>query len=287
MAYQLLGANIQSPEYLAAIGRWFLISMVARIFDPGCKVDYMVVLEDAQQGTQKSTVGATLAHHEWFDDSLPELHGGDEVRISQHLRGKWLIEISELSSIGKAESELLKSFLTRRVEKYTPKFGRNEVIEPRQCVFIGTTNRDCYLRDETGNRRSWPVKTGTIDIKALGADRDQLFAEAAIAYRAGEQYWPDRDFEAKHIQPEQEKRRVSDAWEDIIRYWLDCPPIPTGGATQPPPRVTCTVQEVAEHALKLDVARLGTLDQRRITAALTRCGFGPKRNAAGRWWERA
>jgi predicted P-loop ATPase len=266
-----LGAETQPKEYLASIGRWWLMSMVARIFEPGCKVDYMVVLEDEEQGTLKSAVCAILGG-KWFDDSLPQLHGGDEVRVSQHLRGKWLIEISELSSISKSEANALKSFLSRRCEQYTPKYGRNEVVEPRQVVFVGTTNQTAYLRDESGDRRTWPVKTGTINLDALKAARDQLFAEAVVAYRAGDRYWPDKDFETKHIKPEQDTRHVSDAWEDIIRDWL------VG-------KVKTTVHDVAALALGIETGRLGTADQRRITTALTRCGFVSKRTKAARWWE--
>src|ERR1700722_9110850 len=110
--------------------------MVARIYKPGCKCDYMVVLED-RQGTQKSTALAILGG-EWFDDHLPSLYGGDDVRISMHIRGKWLIEIGELSALVNAHPDTLKAFLTRQVEQYTPKFARNEVFEPRQCVFAGS-----------------------------------------------------------------------------------------------------------------------------------------------------
>ena len=196
-----LGAEEQSQAYLSAIGRWFLTAMVARIFKPGCKVDYMPILE-GPQGNQKSTACAILGG-EWSDDSLPSLHNGDQVRLSMHLRGKWLIEFPELSSFGPVEAEVLKAFLTRTAERYTPKYARNEVIEPRQCVFIGTTNQKAYLKDETGGRRFWPIMTGTIDLDALRADRDQLFAEAVFEFRRGATWWPDHDFELMHIEPEQ------------------------------------------------------------------------------------
>jgi predicted P-loop ATPase len=265
-----LGA--EATPYTAAIGRMVLIGLVARVMRPGCKADHMMVLE-GPQGAGKSTACAILGGA-WFSDSLPDL-AGDQVRVSTHLRGKWLVEVAEMSALGRAETAQLKAFLTRTEERFIPKYGRAELVEPRQCLFVGTTNKEAYLRDETGGRRFWPVRVGAIDAEALAHDRDQLFAEAVAAWEAGEQWWPEAGFEREHIAPEQEARFESDAWEQAIREWLSG-------------RDRCTVLDVARGALFIETPRLGTADQRRISAALERLGWerGARSGAKGeRSWQ--
>lgn len=260
--------------YSEVVGEMFLVSMVARVFKPGCQADYMIILESRTQGELKSSACRTLAGDEWFSDHLPDIARGGKD-LSQHLRGKWLVEMPELSAMGKAEAEQLKAFITRRIERYRPSYGRREVVEPRQCVLIGTTNQSAYLKDETGNRRFWPVKVSTVDIQSLGRDRDQLFAEAVNLFNGGVHWWPDRNFERDHIAPEQEARFESDPWEEIIAPYL-------GTQTK------VTLTQVAREALHIEDQKVGKREQNRISACLRHLKWKSRNKVEHpnkRWWD--
>ncbi|MBX9451375.1 MAG: hypothetical protein KL801_05845 [Mesorhizobium sp.] len=244
-------AGAEASDYTSAVGRMWLIAAVARILDPGCKVDSLLILE-GEQNIRKSTACEVLGGV-WFSDQLPPVtHGNKDVSV--HLRGKWVIEIAELSATTKAEDAELKAFITRRAERYRPPFGRGEVTEPRQCIFIGTTNQREYLRDETGARRFWPVAVTAIDAEALRMDRDQLFAEAVALYRSGAKWWPEGEM-VKTIAEQGDSRFEVDPWEEkIAEYVAD--------------KTAVTISGVLSSALKMEGAIVRKADQRRVGAIL-------------------
>ena len=209
-----LGAE-DTPLNRAFGSRW-MISAVARIMQPGAKVDHMLILE-GPQGAKKSSALKALAGAEWFTDELAEIGSKD---AAQQMRGIWIIEIAELDAISRAEVSRIKAFLTRTTDRYRPPYERYVVEVPRQCVFAGSVNPETYLRDETGNRRFWPVRCGRIDLDALRRDRDQLWAEAVARYRDGAIWWLDEPELIADAKTEQDQRYQADAWDARIDRWL-------------------------------------------------------------------
>jgi predicted P-loop ATPase len=202
--------------YLADTARCFMVGAVARVMDPGCKVDHVPVLI-GKQGILKSTAIAALCHDEaWFTDNIsPNLIERD---TKESLRGKWIIELAEMPHINR-EVEKVKVFISTRADRYRAAYGMANLDYPRQCVFIGTTN-NLELIDSTGNRRFWPFKVAdNINIDRLVADRDQLWAEAMHLHRSGSQWWLPPKIEA--FAAEQQAEFVqSDPWDDWIDEWL-------------------------------------------------------------------
>lgn len=165
-------------EYLAQVFRKWMFAMILRVYEPGAKFDWMPIFEGTQ-GIGKSSFGRMLVGDQHFLDWLPNLNDKDSALS---LQGMWGVEMGELSQFRRNELENIKAFLTRTVDKLRPPYGRRLIESPRRCVFFGTTNRETYLTDETGNRRFKPVVVGRLDFAALARDRLQLFAEAKRLY---------------------------------------------------------------------------------------------------------
>jgi hypothetical protein len=207
--------GVEPTIYSQAVGEMFLISMVARIYEPGCQADYVLILE-GPQGKLKSSALAVLGG-EWFSDDLPDIRNKD---AKVHLWGRWLLELGEFERMMRVDPITFKAFQTRRVDRFRPPYGRRDVDQPRHCTFAATVNLEEYLTDETGNRRGWPVTCGTINLDLLKKDRDQLFAEAVKLYHDGVHWWPTPEFEAEHFVPQQAARVVESAFDQYVRRVL-------------------------------------------------------------------
>ncbi len=182
--------GVEDTPLHRAFGSKWMISLVARVMSPGCQADCALIIE-SRQGLGKSTTLRTLGG-DWFTDHLPDLTNKDAM---QQIQGVWIVELAELDSLRRAETHRIKSFISARVDRFRPPFGRMPADFPRQCGFAGTVNPGAngYLRDETGARRFWTVACATewesrnrVDTSSVAGVRDQLWAEAMHRYRAGE-----------------------------------------------------------------------------------------------------
>lgn len=173
------------------------------------------------------------------------------------IQGKLIIEFAELDAMGRAEANSIKKVITSRVDRFRPPYARAARDFPRQCVFVGTTNEDNYLKDHTGARRFWPVSCGEIDIATISACREQLFAEALVKLNAGETWWevPEEDAVAQ-----QEARREVDVWESLVDNFLI-------GKSE------TTVNDIAQKCLEIEPSHLDRLSQCRIAKCLRSLGW--------------
>lgn len=209
-------------RYVRAVTRKTLCAAVKRVLQPGIKFDTMLVL-NGPQGVGKSTLIAKLGG-EWFNDSL-SLNDTKDKTAAEKLQGFWIMEIGELAGLRKAEVETLRSFLSRQNDIYRASFGKRATPHLRQCVFFGTTNEESgYLRDTTGNRRFWPVKTPGTGYKhswqLTREEIDQIWAEALYYVNSGEKIYLDSDLDAL-AQEEQREAMQTDEREGLVREYLD------------------------------------------------------------------
>lgn len=193
-----------------AIGRLFFTAGVRRIMEPGCKFDTMIVFEGVQ-GTGESTALSILAGDENFSDQ--SIIGLDSKTQAEALEGVWILEIAELSGFKHTETAHIKAFLSRVTDRIRPAYARFKESWPRQSIIVGTTNDNNYLKDETGNRRFLPVKTGQIDLEGL--ERDLLWAEAVEADAEGEPIILPKDLWEAAAEA-QKARMPVDPWLDVL-----------------------------------------------------------------------
>jgi predicted P-loop ATPase len=248
---------VKDTPYSRAVGAKWLISAVARVFQPGCKADHCLILE-GDQGIRKSSALAAISKP-WFVDQVDNFE--DKDAILQIHKG-WVIELAELDALGRSEISRVKTFLSRSEDHYRPPYAPRAVDEPRQCVFAGTVNHAGYLRDETGGRRFWPVtcQTSRINVDSLADERDQLWAEAVSRYHSGEAWWLDDDDVEQEAKQEQAARYEEDPWSGaVLSYCENLSEVSVG--------------EILEHALEKPIQTWTQLDKNRVARVLLSNGW--------------
>lgn len=241
--------------YTKAVGENFFTGMVARIYRPGCQLDTMVVLEGGQ-GIFKSQSLKAIGG-KWYAEISTAIDSKDLYLV---MNGNILLEIAELHAFSKSDVTKIKQVLSCQDDRYRAPYDKGPENHPRMSVFVGTTNESHWMRDHTGGRRFWPIRCRNIDLAGIKAEREQLFAEAVVRFKAGEDWYvTPKDMTLE----EQEARREVDEWQDRIEDYI----------TRLGNHGYCTLLQVAEDALKFDIKNIDLRVQRRVASILTVLGW--------------
>lgn len=245
--------GVADTPYSRAVGCRWMISAVARVYQPGCKADCALILE-GPQGLKKSTALAVLGGP-WFTDQIADLGNKDSC---VDVQGAWIIELAELDSMSRGEVGRIKAFMSRATDRFRMPFGKRTTSFARQCIFAGTVNPEGtgYLKDVTGGRRFWPVECTKIDIDGLEQDVDQLWAEAVAMLSLGHPWWLDTPELDQAAERQQRARYIGDAWEEPIAEFLS-------------DKNSVSVSQILEYGLVLEKARWDQASQNRVARVLT------------------
>ncbi len=245
---------VRTPFTIAVARNW-LVSMVARAYQPGCQADHMPVLE-GNSGAGKSSSLAILGG-EWYR-AAPQAFGSKE--FVEAIQGAWLVEIPDMVGFGRREHTQIISAITTRSDVYRASYGRTAQEHPRTAIFAATSETDEYLQDSRGKRRYWPLRCTEINRDALAGMREQLFAEAVTAFKTGATW---HEVPAEEARAEQSQREEADIWIEKVSEYTSS-------------RTAVSVSEVANDALHLDYARQDRSTQMRISKCLKELGFSMK-----------
>lgn len=248
----------EADPYLEAIGAKFLIGCVARVSDPGCKFDNMLILE-GPQGILKSSCLEVLFGRDYFTDEIADFGSKD---AAMQLQGVWCVEIAELSTFTRSAAERIKEFVSRRVDRLRPPYGRILVKWPRTAVLVGTTNASAgYFQDHTGNRRFWPVTCVKIALDDLRKAREQLWAEAVSRYLTSDKWWLEGQ-EIELASVEQNARYDEDAWHGLIADFVSG-------------RSSITTHEILVTCLSIPIPQISDGSKKRVARTLSSLGWAP------------
>lgn len=263
-------AGAEPGAYTQAVSRYMWTALAARLVQPGAKCDMVPVLVGGQ-GTGKSTGVMAMAPE---PDAYVEVnleHRDDN--LARSLRGKLIGELGELRGLMTKEAEAIKAWITRTHEEWIPKYVEFATKFPRRLVFIGTTNSDEFLADDTGERRWLPVRVEVVDADAIARDRDQLWAEGLEMFKRDGLHWRDAMTLATDHHAE---FKINDAWALPVRDWLLADEM-DGMDGVPRGLRPFKMESLLVGALRLDSKSQGMREQKRVAAILRELGFVKRR----------
>ena len=281
-----------TPLHATMVRKW-LIGAVARALNPGCKMDYCLVLQSPKQGLYKSTAFAELASPEWHTSSIPK----EEKDMLLNIHSTWLYELAELESFtSKREAGHIKNTLTTAIDNFRVPYGRTTEKKKRSGVFCGTANSDTFLRDDTGNRRFWiiPIEGDQkLDIAAIRKHRDSIWKAAVLAYRSGELPML-ADAQEALSEHQNDAYRERDAWREMLEAWIQGEPIFKKSMDGPPSKAFrlgdfYSSAEILYSAGLKQATQITRGEETRLGPLLRSLGFQKKRVVVGghslqRWY---
>jgi len=272
------------PLHAAMLRKW-LVGAVARALEPGCQMDFALVLHSEKQGIRKTSSFNELASPDWFNSTVPD--GDKDFLLNVH--SCWIFELAELESVtGQRAAGRLKNLITTRRDLVRVPYGRTPEHRKRSGVFCGTVNTDSFLRDDTGDRRFWVVPIEgdeKLDVQGIRKHRDSIWKAAVLAHRAGELPMLTDEQEGESEQ-QNERFKVQDAWLEMLQLWMAGAPLARVNDDDPTPRsyqedgMYSSAEIIYSAGLKRP-DQIGRGDETRVGPLLKSLGFTASRVVVG------
>lgn len=259
--------GVAPSDYAKSCGLYIWTAMAGRVMQPGVKADMVPILV-GKQGNRKTTGVTAMAPNEahFMEVKLDD----NEMEMARRMRGKLVGEIGELRGLHSREIEHVKAFITRTHEEWVPKYKEFSTKFPRRLVFIGTTNNDEFLADETGNRRWLPLRVGVADTDGIKANVEQLWAEGAVRFAQGGVQFKDAQQLAEEVHAE---HMITDPWEGAIREWLESDSFGPDGVSVKQGQTLFKITSLMQGALHINVQQLARKDELRVGRILRGLGY--------------
>jgi hypothetical protein len=266
----------EDSAYTRSVSRYMWTALAGRVMSPGIKADMMPILVGGQGVGKSSGVAALVPSEDFFFEMD---FNRKEEDLARQMRGRLVAEVGELKGLHSREIEHIKAYITRTHENWVPKFKEFATQFPRRCLIVGTTNKNEFLGDETGERRFLPVVVSAVDRKAIAVDRLQLWAEARERFAEKGVMWEEAERLARNVH---DQHKLVDPWKEDICAWLEALPEfddadtgPVANGDRP-----FTTSELLG-GLGIEVKSKNNLQDKRAAAVLTGLGYVNRNRRVG------